>query len=777
MFIEWAIPIWGWPLLLMAAVTAIGWTVRQYGASEPAPPPAVARRLIFLRSTSVILLLLALAGPSVFRIQTTTRSAEVVVVVEDSASMTLAAGREESPGPSAPGPGRDSAGTALVPRRWDRSWQLVAAAESLLQSRSEPVRITRLRGNGLEPARVVPGAGPELTAPVAVGTDLAALTREVGNRWAELPLRLVMVLGDGHDTVAGAADGYAEASLGSAAFMAVGVGDPAGPPDLAVQDLRYPDVAFQDDEIVVEVAVAGRNLENRPPEGITVRLRSGDRVVAEATTAAAAGSGVYRLELSCEPTRAGLRVFELEIEPLANERFLGNNKVTLGINVRKERARLLLLAGQPGWDSRFLAGAARSEERLELEMVYQGPAGLVFADSLEGWSTPDRSEQWLRWDGVILTGWDDVRHAIHWSSLAAAVHGGLGLLALAGDRGSAGAVAPPPAELAALLPVELQDSRWQPGDWVVEPDALGSRHPVLAEVVQPELATVAPAVEKLPPLVQVVEARPRPGSVPLLFARPRLPGGGPERLPLLAICHRGSGRVGWFGGRRLWEIVFWEAPGDLADRPEQPGRRLLRNLLVWCAAGTEGTGLALTGHRTVYQEGERVRLEAKWRDLRGDPVTERPVVLRLQPLDEGTGLTARTFSMTAVPEKPGCASVVLPPLPAGRYSVRPQAGGGESTPGREHFLVVSPHSLEATQVRQDRRRLRQLAASLGGSYLAAETEGARDRLAAALAEVNLTGDTQTTRRQQDIWAGWPLLGLVVILLGLEWYLRRRHGLL
>ncbi len=33
------------------------------------------------------------------------------------------------------------------------------------------------------------------------------------------------------------------------------------------------------------------------------------------------------------------------------------------------------------------------------------------------------------------------------------------------------------------------------------------------------------------------------------------------------------------------------------------------------------------------------------------------------------------------------------------------------------------------------------------------------------------------RRRLDLWAGWPFLVLVTVVLGVEWYLRRRHGLL
>jgi hypothetical protein len=70
-----------------------------------------------------------------------------------------------------------------------------------------------------------------------------------------------------------------------------------------------------------------------------------------------------------------------------------------------------------------------------------------------------------------------------------------------------------------------------------------------------------------------------------------------------------------------------------------------------------------------------------------------------------------------------------------------------------------------------------VAAQLGGSYLPGHSPEARERLAEALTSIDLAGETVTTRQQFDLWAGFPFLVLFVSLLGAEWFLRRRHGLL
>jgi hypothetical protein len=92
-------------------------------------------------------------------------------------------------------------------------------------------------------------------------------------------------------------------------------------------------------------------------------------------------------------------------------------------------------------------------------------------------------------------------------------------------------------------------------------------------------------------------------------------------------------------------------------------------------------------------------------------------------------------------------------------------------------LVVTGHSIEATQVRMDRRRLVQMAARGRGGFSVAASPEARIELIDDLLTQDWGGEEVARRNRLDFWSGWPFLGLVTLLLGLEWFLRRRHGLL
>jgi hypothetical protein len=280
-----------------------------------------------------------------------------------------------------------------------------------------------------------------------------------------------------------------------------------------------------------------------------------------------------------------------------------------------------------------------------------------------------------------------------------------------------------------------------------------------------------------------LQVQPKPEVGILLEAHRQ--GASPERvaLPVLVVDGRQNGRVAWLGGQRLWEQAFWRPPvgPDQGEETVQPARRLLQNLLVWLSSGQEDGGLSFTGHEPFYQEGERVTVTAQWTDMRGRPVANRDLTLRLTPTEGGgqSGQSGqeRSFSMTPVAEKTELHQVVLPPMPPGRYQLQLVGQGEPPLMGPQEALVITAHSIEETQVRQDARALRQLADRNGGTYVSLLQDQALENALSVLDQVDWAGRAEMRRQRWDFWSGWPFLVLVVMLLAAEWYLRRRHGLL
>jgi len=731
--LAWAIPAAWLPLLVLIAVAAALWVRRHYLSTEPLAPRGVRRLLAGLRTSAVLLLLVAIAGPRLQRSGDVALPPEAVIVVEDSASMGL----------------RDAPGD---PARWTGALAWAAQVESLLMRRDPPVRTTVLRGNGLAATRGLSDAPGE--PPTAVGTDLGRLAAETARAWSSRNLRALVLVTDGQQTQA-AAEGPLAPTDGALPLL-IGVGDPSGPVDLELADVRYPETAFVGDQVVVEAVVGLRGPPRRDDLRLRLALVQGADTLAAVTAVVGPGDPTLRADLAFTPRAAGLQVARLLVAPLVNERYLANNEVSLAVAVRQDREKLLLITGRPDWNARVFAQAAALERRLTLDVVHPGERG----PRLDGapWTPPRGAAGWLAWDGVILLGDAAGLGAVDVDGLAAAVGDGLGLLVVDSPRSVL------PTALAGLLPVVHGGAVGGGGPLQVRREEAG--HSLLSG-----LSADAAAWAWLPPLGPIAPARARPEAKVLLTV-PGRDGAGPS--PLLAIGAAGKGAVAWLGTDELWTLAFWQPPASAAGAAEHPVRRLARNLLVWTAAGDELGGVTIAGHRTLYREGEAIRLETQVRGLRGEGT---PGAVALELRDTTQAGAPRSFTPTPVPGELGRGRVTLPPQAPGRYRVRPVAVGTDSALGPEREFVVVPALPEEAQVRQDRRRLRALAAAWGGHYVDGHAPGAARSLAGVLEAADWSAATGERRSEVRLVHGWWLIACATLLLGAEWAIRRSRGML
>ena len=785
MGVHWSTPAWMWPLLLVVAAGAVFLALWAYDRTIPRPPGRLRRILGILRSAVFILLVAAIAGPVFSLLRIGSVSAELLVVIEDSGSMSIR--DNDDPESSARSDPRS---------RWEGALAWAAALDSIFSGHAPAVDMVFLRGNGLDPVREFRLDDPVISSPTRHGTDLAVLLRQARDRMAGRSVRAMVLISDGQETRSspvgnrqlgahGLSDGESvQGAHVTVPLMVVGVGDPSGSADRVIKDLRYPETAHEGDEVLVEFSVDHRFASGYVGSSLQVRLVGKTGVMTEMTLPVV--DRVVPVSLGFKPDGHGLQVYSLEVSTLDNERFLDNNKASLAIDVRKERSRLLLLTGAPGWDVRFLAQAAASEERINLAVVFPAANGLVFADSLVPWVAPDDPSGWSTWDGVIISDWSGPLTTQDWEPLRAAVEGGLGLLVIpgAGTGGPQGPVAPPQT-LARMLPVLVTGWHWSSGPLFASVVSSQAGHPILEGLQGSREMMAGKGLVALPPLHRLVKTGTRSGAMVLMTGRRREQVTGVADSPLLVINKLGEGRVAWFGGRSLWEVAFWDLSRGGADPAVagsdsggSHGRRLLRNLLVWTSSGEKNSGPVFTGRQKVFQEGQRIRLAAQWRDMRGRPVVGRKLSLQLRQDVAGVDSSrVRTFTLSRRDGASGFAEVALPPLPPGRYSVQLVGEGDPPVKGRIESLVVSGHSIESTQVRMDRRRLVQLAARGRGEFFMVSPSEAGNRLFENLLAQDWSGEELTRMNRLDLWSGWPFLGLVTILLGLEWFLRRRNGLL
>ena len=101
----------------------------------------------------------------------------------------------------------------------------------------------------------------------------------------------------------------------------------------------------------------------------TLRLRCGQ----EETTQPVQFNGqrVVTIPLPVKQEQAGLYEYVVSVDPVAGETEKGNNSQSVFYEVTGQRIRVLLLEGEPFWDTKFLAQSLRKDARIELTQITQ----------------------------------------------------------------------------------------------------------------------------------------------------------------------------------------------------------------------------------------------------------------------------------------------------------------------------------------------------------------------------------------------------------------------
>jgi Putative glutamine amidotransferase len=234
-----------------------------------------------------------------------------------------------------------------------------------------------------------------------------------------------------------------------------------------------------------------------------------------------------------------------------------------------------------------------------------------------------------------------------------------------------------------------------------------------------------------------------------------------KKEPLLVSHPYDRGRVMAFAGDSTWQ---WQMQGMGMQY-----KRFWRQVILWLARkdqSQEGNVWVKLPQRQ-FQRGRRVEFTVGVMAATGEMVTDGvgdAIITKPDgtqetvPLSQTKGVLGGSFRETSQ---------------AGDYSLEATVSQGGVVLGtaRARFLVIE-QDLELDNASSDAAVMDSLAAMTGGSSLAPE------ELPEALEQLGTEGETlvETTEVKQNLWDTWPLFLLMVGFLGVEWYLRKRWGL-
>jgi hypothetical protein len=557
-------------------------------------------------------------------------------------------------------------------------------------------------------------------------------------------------------------------------FM-VGLGSDRPPRDLRLTDLLADEAAFVGDMLNFDVKLT--------VEGYTgtakLRLsRAGEATaLAEQTVSLDSGETQQTVRLSHRAEQPGSFEYVVEVVAREGEANIQNNRLSRKVVVREETIRVLLVQAYPSYEFRFLKQMLLRE--LNAQQPPEGKAAgfrtvLQEADLAYGDTDktaerafPASRDELFEYDVLIF---GDVNPALLSPSIMnniyefVTVRGG-GLIFIAGPRYTPLAYRDTP--LAALLPMSI-DAVNVPGPEAIVSDSFRPRlSPLGRSSPMMQLADTPAANEKLwredlAPLrwfATVTEIRP---GVRVLAEHPMLKGSRGMPLPIICLQFVGAGKIVFHATDETHRWRFRVGDAYFARYWIQTIRYLSRSKLL---SGDRAVELSLD--REEYRRGDEVNVRVRFLDDRSAPAKDDGVLVVV----EQEGGERRTVTLHRHASERGVFEGSAGPLADGNYRVWLAEPVSGSQPPSRAFTVVAPPG-ELARLQMDAAELREAAKISSGKFYTIATAG------------KMISDLPRGRPlrieslpPQPIWNAPLLVGLFVTLLGFEWLMRKRLGLL
>jgi hypothetical protein len=574
----------------------------------------------------------------------------------------------------------------------------------------------------------------------------------------------IVLLTDGHDfeMVNPAKTGLA-AHNREAPIYAVALGKQGNVRDVAVRITGYQPYCYvkQKARINASLRLIGCELED-----FTVQLlRQGNVVQTKRVNAQQLQELPVEFEIA-EP-ETGQYEYEVRVPPLANEVDAANNSAITYLNVIDQQIRVLLLEGDPYWDTTFLQRSLMRNDKLDVDaLVRYAPDHVRAIRKTPGsgeLQLPATLDQLAAYDVVILGRALDAFSATNKSfallTSGDSLHQPVNLPNLLAqyvqDRGGTVIFSRGPAfqnEAASGLEPILWSRRLQDH----------TRLDVTAEGRSTSPFQVLEAGEGgLAALPDLVAARTPEETQPLTsvlaLATSRY-----DDTARPAIVHRryGRGQVVSVGVEGLWR---WSLNAK-AEGGNVPFDRFWDQMILWLLAGRD---FIPTRQFSFRPNSANVML--------GEKVFFRLVLRQPDPKLKSVPVTvyfadAEAGRVTLVPAPMSAGRLTAEFLPerAGRYRAVVQLPDGTT---QESRFIVFAENLEETEVATDTLYLRRLCEASGGRLLAA------GELPKLFQELNAAKTDQAPKvLVKPAWNAAWVFYLAGLLFGLDWFLRRRWGL-
>jgi len=486
-------------------------------------------------------------------------------------------------------------------------------------------------------------------------------------------------------------------------------------------------------------------------QAINVQLFKDGVLKEEQQTQIPVGGGSKEVIFQLEHPAVGINTYRVYVPPLLKEARTNDNEFSVSVQVVDAKNRLLYVEGPPRWESKYLTRVLRASQQITPVIFLRGAGGKFMTFGVQGATTPDMKEQQLSFFKMVILGNLDGEELgeERAQNLVKFVDAGGSLVLLGGSKAwSTNGFAA--TSLKKLMPAKQFGNEPTAGEFTIALTDQGRGHPAFAGDLK--------FWEKIPPVLSIY-----PDVVPSPAARVLVAGKTDKgTYPLILTQEYGQGKVVAIFTDSLWK---WQlSPDEIQNRPYQ---RFWDQLISWLTPKNEQTAgkeLEAFVDREQVFAGEEVEISARWSSTAQPPpgavvgaeVTGPDNRNLRYTMTRQAGETAAVFSYKLKPEQAGLFSVVAT-----------SELGGKKVASDPVSFAVKPFTPESVPRPINKEVLKVISQNSGGELF--ETVKALNQ---KLSTLSVKRIEQEISEYHSLWQRGIILGCLILLLAVEWILRK-----
>lgn len=561
----------------------------------------------------------------------------------------------------------------------------------------------------------------------------------------------------------------------------IGIGAPEPPRDLKIVKIEVNPVVYVEHEVPVYITIQSNGYSGNQVRLSLRRAENSENEgsIVNATSVTLTDDSAQVVEFTLIPESEGSFQYVASLPTLEGEISSENNRKVFLLKVVNTKLRVLYIDGRPRWDYVFLKRALERDPDIDSTcVILSGKRQHQLRDTLlsttngyypqnkelnEVRQFPDTLQELMAYD-VLIVG-DVLSNALNAIQQAAVVdfveNHGKAIIFLGGQR-SLGINGLIKTSLAGLLPVVLSSNGCiaKNEDFNLGLTSSGLYHPITR--LANTKANNEAIWRNLPPLSRWLGGlQLRGGATELAVYRRDTPS---QPIPIIIFQRSGLGKSLLIAAEGVWNWRFgvWSFKNEDNTYP-----RFWAQSIRWMATRGEEKQISVTTNLPTYSVGDIVEITVFAYDESFQPLNNAVIDIEVfPPSDQPFQLHASANSANT-----GAYTARFNADSQGNHYIKASGRQGEVVLGEdstEIFVQLQLAELENPQL--DESLLKQLAAKTGGAYLPfAEAYTLPEKINARQHPIFAT-------EERDLWDTPLVLICVVVLLGLEWFLRKRRGL-